>query len=169
MDKNTEVKKDYKYKFIQFSVSDDQKELIEKWTENSNYNTTSDFVRTVVFDFIRNKEHPELKSNNSQKGLIERMIEIGKTQIKLQEKTLERINIFEEMKRDLELIKKYSDHIDFTVEAEAIYNLLKSHNCLTLKQIVEKTGLDKDISLQVLSNDNRFKLNMNGKWCLNGE
>jgi len=169
MDKNTEVKKDYKYKFIQFSVSDDQKELIEKWTENSNYNTTSDFVRTIVLDFIRNKEHPELKSNNSQKGLIERMIEIGKTQIKLQEKTLERINIFEEMKRDLELIKKYSDHIDFTVEAEAIYNLLKSHKCLTLKQIVEKTGLDKDISLQVLSNDNRFKLNMNGKWCLNGE
>ncbi len=73
------------------------------------------------------------------------------------------MKIFDEMKADLDLIKKYSLKQGLTAETKKIMNLLKAHKSLTIKQIIDKTNFDKDLIFQIVSSDKRFKLNMNGR------
>ncbi len=163
--------KKYRYKFIQFSVSDDLKNDIEEWTGKSSFNTISDFVRNAVVEKIRNLKNPKLNQSNLKDSqinasMLEQLTKNTQKLILLQEKTIDRSKIFDEMKADLERIKKFSIKQGLVQESEIIYNLLKAHQSLSQKQIIEKTNLEKDTIFQILSTDDRFKLNIKGRFCL---
>ncbi len=171
MEKKEKKEKKYSYKFIQFSVSDDLKDDIDVWTGKSPFNTISDFVRNAVVEKIRNLKNPKLNQSNLKDSqinasMLEQLTKNTQKLILLQEKTLERSKIFDEMKADLERIKKFSIKQGLIQESEIIYNLLKAHKSLSQKQIIEKTNLDKDTVFQILSTDDRFKLNIKGSFCL---
>lgn len=171
MEQKDKKEKKYNYKFIQFSVSDDLKDDIEEWTEKSPFKTISDFVRNAVSEKIRTLKNPQsnqsnIKDSQINASVLEELTKNTQKLLLLQEKTLERSKIFDEMKADLERIKKFSIKQGLVDESEIIYNLLKAHQSLSQKQIIEKTNLDKDTIFQILSTDNRFKLNIKGRFCL---
>ena len=166
MVENNKTKKKYKYKFIQFSVSEDLRKDIDIYTEKSTFNTISDFVRNAVEEKIRKLKNPEqLKSKTSEvnPAMMEQYLKNSQKYISLEGKILERMKIFDEMKADLDLIKKYSIKQGLTAETKKIMNLLKAHQSLTIKQIIDKTNFDKDLIFQIVSSDKKFKLNMNGR------
>ena len=167
---NKSNEKKYKYKFIQFSVSDELKEDIDKYTKKSTFTTVSDFIRNAVEEKIRSLKNPEQsqsKTNQITPIILEKYLKNSQNFNLLEEKLLDKMKIFDDMKADLELLKKFSFKQGLVKETETIINLLKAHKSLSQKQIIEKTDLDKDTVFQVLSNDNRFKLNMNGRFELN--
>lgn len=50
----------YKYKYIQFTTTSSEKKQIKHFANKENFKTTSEFVRRIVFDYIRRQENPEL-------------------------------------------------------------------------------------------------------------
>jgi len=97
--------------FIQVSLSKDEKDKIEK-SAYKKHQSMSDFCRVAIFDHIRRIENPELFNPqiNAQINpiMIEQLMEKTKKIIELQELTLKRTNIMNEMNQTLSLIKKYS-------------------------------------------------------------
>jgi len=166
MEENNKSRKKYKYKFIQFTVSEGLRKDIEVFTEKSTFTTISDFVRNAVEEKIRKLKNPEqLQSKilEVNPAIVEQYLKNSQKYNSLEEKILERMKIFDEMKADLDLIKKYSLKQGLTSETTKIMNLLKAHKSLTIKQIIDKTNFDKDLIFQIVSNDKKFKLNMNGR------
>ena len=166
MVENEKGKKKYKYNFIQFSVSEDLRKDIEVYTEKSPFNTISDFVRNAIEEKIRKLKNPKQSQSKTREvnpAIMEQYLKNSQKYNNLEEKILERMRIFDEMKADLELIKKYSLKQGLNPETDKIMNLLKAHKSLTIKQIIDKTNYDKDLIFQIVSNDKRFKLNMNGR------
>ena len=53
-------KKMYTYKYIQFTATPSEKKQIKHFANKENFKTTSEFVRRIVFDYIRRQENPEL-------------------------------------------------------------------------------------------------------------
>lgn len=169
MAKKQNTEKKYIYNYIQFTVSDNLRKDIEEWTEKSPFTTISDFVRNAVEEKIRRLKNPEIIQSNNQidPTIFKQILKQSKKVNSLNEKILERMRLFEEMKDDLKLIKKFSNTQDLADENEIIINLLKAHKSLSLKQIIEKTDFDKDTVTQIVSSDERIKLNMNGRFELN--
>ncbi|MFX0039570.1 MAG: hypothetical protein ACFFCY_04920 [Promethearchaeota archaeon] len=53
-------KKMFTYKYIQFTAKLTEKKQIKHFADKENFKTTSEFVRRIVFDYIRREENPEL-------------------------------------------------------------------------------------------------------------
>ena len=53
-------KNKYTYKYIQFTATLTEKNQIKQFADKENFKTTSEFVRRIVFDYIRKQENPEL-------------------------------------------------------------------------------------------------------------
>ncbi len=69
MSKNLKPSKNkYKYKYVQFTITSIEKQQIKTFANRENFKTISEFVRRIVFDYIRRQENPELfhtTDNNS--------------------------------------------------------------------------------------------------------
>ncbi len=171
MAKKQNKERKYSYKYIQFTVSNDLRKNIEEWTEKSIFTTISDFIRNAVEEKIRRLKNPELfqSKSNSQinPAIFNQMLKQSEKSNILQEKVLERMRIFDEMRKDLYQIRRFSIKEDLIQETKTIINLLKAHKTLSQKQIIEKTNLDKETVFQIVSTDDRIKLNMNGRFELN--
>lgn len=169
--KNQNQEKKYTYNYIQFTVSDNLRKEIEEWTEKSTFTTISDFIRNAVEEKIRLLKNPEVELSKSRNQidsvLLNKILEKVEKSETLNKKLLEQMKEYEYMRKDLEQIKKFSIKQDLTQETEHIINLLKAHKSLTQKQIIEKTNLNKEIVFQIVSTDERIKLNMNGRFELN--
>ena len=50
----------YTYKYIQFTATPSEKKQIKHFANKENFKTTSEFVRRIIFDYIRRQENPEL-------------------------------------------------------------------------------------------------------------
>ncbi|MHA1147093.1 MAG: hypothetical protein ACTSR8_02500 [Promethearchaeota archaeon] len=57
-DKEKFKRKNYNYTYCQFTASVKEKELVEKYATKENFKTMSDFLRRIVFDYIRKKRKP---------------------------------------------------------------------------------------------------------------
>ena len=139
-----------------------EKEEIKKLSKESNM-TASEFMRQAIFDKIRRIKHPELftqTSNQVNPIFFEQITKELKKLNEKQEKILERDKIFNEMKKTLDLIQRFSIKQDLKEETVSILNLLKAHKSLSQEQIIEMTNFDKDIVFQVISNKKLFKLNI---------
>ncbi|MHA1488538.1 MAG: DUF6290 family protein [Promethearchaeota archaeon] len=154
-------------KFIKFGVSADEKESFQKHAKESKM-SVSEFIRQSIFEKIRRIENPERFSQSiSQINplILESLSKDMKKQIELQELILKRQNQFDEITKTLELIQIYSKGRDLKHETDIIDNLFEAHKSLSQQQIMEKTGFDKDIVWAIVSNQERYRLNItNGKF-----
>jgi len=161
--------------FIQVSLSKDEKDKIEK-SAYKKHQSMSDFCRVAIFDHIRRIENPELFNPqiNAQINpiMIEQLMENTKKMIELQELTLKRTNIMNEMNQTLGLIKKYSTLKGLEHERMVIIDLFKAHKSLSKQEIIDKTGFDKTIVIAIVSDLNEEKiitLTSRGRFELNEE
>ena len=157
-------------KRIPILVTEIEKNEIEKAAKDAN-TKTSEFVRQAVFEKIRHIKNPELYNAGIQTfgpEIIAQMMGNQKKTLELQELLLEKTKIFDDMSKTLQLIHKYSSKQELGFERETIVNLFKAHKSLSIKDIVEKTDYDKDIVFQIVSDETKFKLNINtGRFELN--
>lgn len=134
----------------------------------------SDFCRVAIFNHIRRLKNPEVFNQqiNAQINpiLIEQLMNNTKKIIELQELTLERTNIMNEMNQTLGLIKRYSTQKGLEKEKMVIIDLFKAHNSLSKQEIIDKTDFDKTIVLSIVSDLNEekiIKLTSRGRFKLN--
>lgn len=159
--------------FIQVSLSKEEKYGIEN-SAKEKHQSMSDFCRVAIFDHIRRLKNPEVFNQqiNAQINpiMIEQLMKNTKKMIKLQELTLERTNVMNEMNQTLSLIKKYSTQKGLEKERSVIIDLFKAHNSLSKQEIIDKTGFDKAIVLSIVSDLNEekiIKLTSRGRFKLN--
>jgi len=161
-------KEKYGYNYIQFTVTDDFKDEIEKYSEKCGFKTNSDFIRAAIREKIYRFENPTIMQNNTiNPAFLEQITKNTKKSIELQNLTLKRLNIFNEMKDILELIKKYSVKV-LSDEAETVKSLLRAHKQLNVKQLANKSNLDQKLIIEIISVNDDIELDMKtGRFRLN--
>ncbi|MHA1191291.1 MAG: hypothetical protein ACTSP9_03225 [Promethearchaeota archaeon] len=160
----------YTYKYIQFTATPSKKKQINHFANKENFKTTSEFVRRIVFDYIRRQENPELfhsAYNNTINPLqMERIAKNIREIMKNQEIILQREDTIEEMKEMVIYLHKLAESNALSKERETIIHLLENHNSLSLRQIQEETKLAEDIIFKIISDMNLFKITSTGRFAL---
>lgn len=165
-----EEKKDYKYIFIQFTVSEGFKQLIEEYSKLANSNTTSHFIRESIEEKIlrmknkipvfENIPHNSI-SEEKIKQLIQEAINsqniLLETKINELKKTNE--NLLEAIQKDLILLNSYTDPKTYEEQINLFKNLLKTHKALTINDFMKFSQRDSKECFKILSNTEIFKLN----------
>ncbi|MFW9825392.1 MAG: hypothetical protein ACFFE4_20795 [Candidatus Thorarchaeota archaeon] len=127
----------YTYKYIQFTVTPTKKKQIKYSANKENFKTTSEFVRRIVFDYIRRQENPELFYSANTNSINPLQMEwIAKTIreiMKNQEIILQREYTLEEMKEMVMNLHKLAESNALSKERESIIQLLESYNSLREK------------------------------------
>jgi len=157
-------KEKYGYNYVQFTVSNGFKKEIEEYSEECGFKTNSDFIRAAIREKINRIENPNLTKINAintvNPAFLEQIQKNTQKTLELQNLTLDRIKIFNEMKEILNLIKSYSVK-ELKTETEKIKNLLKAHKQLNIKQIADKTNLDEKTIIEIIANSEEFELDIN--------
>lgn len=140
--------------FIQVSLSKEEKDKIQKLAKEK-HTTASNFCREAIFENIRRIENPNMFNNQSNMQfnpiILEQLTQNTKKIIELQELTLEKTSIFNEMNKTLDLIQQYSIKTDLKKEKLTVINLFKSHKSLTPKEIIDKTNFNQEIVFTIIS------------------
>jgi hypothetical protein len=161
-EKSSPNKNKYTYKYIQFTATSREKKQIKHFANKENFKTTSEFVRRIVFNYIRRQENPELflsTGNNSINPLLmERIAKNIREIMKNQEIILQREDTLGEMKEMVMNLHKLAESKALSKEREIIVNLLENCNSLSLRQIQEETKLAEDIIFKIISDMNIFKI-----------
>ena len=169
-EKSKPDKKMYTYKYIQFTATPREKKQIKHFANKENFKTTSEFVRRIVFDYIRRQENPELfhsTYNNSINPLqMERIAKNIREIMKNQEIILQREDTLEEMREMVMNLHKIAESKALSKERESIIHLLEDHNSLSLRQIQEETKLAEDIIFKIISDMKLFKITSTGRFAL---
>ncbi|MBA7513732.1 hypothetical protein ES705_05750 [subsurface metagenome] len=99
-EKSNPNKNKYTYKYVQFTVTPREKKQIKHFANKENFKTTSEFVRRIVFEYIRRQENPELfhsPVNNSINLQMERIAKDIREIMKNQDIFLQREDTIEEI------------------------------------------------------------------------
>lgn len=178
--RNKEQGKEYHYSYIQFTVSDEDKKLIEEYTEKSGLNTLSKFIREAVNEKIARMNQSEsivkTKDDRNSSISLEQIEKIIDKRLKQRNEDLEiQLNklidenqrLFHSLFKNFELIQTYVNQDEIKHQSDKIANLLKAHKSLTQQEIMDLTDLSFKESFKILSNTKRFKLNTTtGRWSL---
>ena len=154
--------------FIQVSLSEKEKELIQEIAKKEHTNA-SNFMRIATFEYIRKLENPELFAKPSLNSpALEELTKRTKKILELQELQVEKQNILEEMNKTLILIKNFSMKPEPEVK-NTILNLFKAYSSLNPKEIIEKTNFDKDVVFSIISelqSENIIEMTSKGRFKL---
>ena len=126
-EKSQPNKNKYTYKYIQFTATPTKKKQIKYFANKENFKTTSEFVRRIVFNYIRRQENPELfhsAYNNAINPLqMERIAKNIREIMKNQEIILQREDILEVMKEMVISLHKIAESNSLAKEREIIIQL----------------------------------------------
>jgi hypothetical protein len=143
-------KEEKKRIFIQVSLSEKEKELIQEIAKKEHTNA-SNLMRTATFEYLRKLKNPEMFAKPSlNSSALEKLSKRTKKILELQKIQIENQNILGEMNKTLTLIKKFSMIPDPEVKS-TILNLFKAYPSLSPKEIVEKTNFDKEVVFSTIS------------------
>jgi hypothetical protein len=169
-EKSKPNKNKYIYKYIQFTATLTEKKQIKDFAVKENFKTTSEFVRSILFDYIRRQENPELfhsAYNNSINPLqLEWIAKNIREIINNQEIILQREDKLEEMREIVMNLYKLAESNSLAKERETLIQLLENHNSLSLRQIQEETNIGEDIIFKIISDMNLFKITSTGRFAL---
>lgn len=160
----------YAYKYIQFTATLSEKRQIKHFANKENFKTISEFMRRIVFDYIRRKENPELFHSTGTNSIVplqmERTAKSISEILKNQEIILQREDTLEEMKEMVMNLHKLAESYSLAKERELIFQLFENHYSCSLRQIQEETKLGEDIIFKIISDMNLFKITALGRFAL---
>lgn len=160
-------KKKYKYIYVQFSVTSQERQIIVDFVKKENFKTLSDFLRRVVFDHIRRQQHPELFIPTDDSNINPILLEkIAKNTQEIQDLIAQREDTLEEVRTMVSNIHKLVEANALAKEREQIVKLLEKHTSLSLRQIQEETNLAEDVVFKIISDMNLFKITTSGRFAL---
>ena len=160
----------YNYKYIQFSVSSSEKEQIKNLCKLENYRTLSDFIRRIIFDYMRRQLNPDLFLSNGRESLntikLEHIINSIKEILRNQEDMLQNEDSLAQLKEKIYNLHEIAEKHSLSKEREIIIQHLKKNDSLSLRQIQEETNFGDDIIFKVISDMNFFKITPMGRFSL---
>ncbi|MEJ2252382.1 MAG: hypothetical protein P8Y97_22315 [Candidatus Lokiarchaeota archaeon] len=160
----------YSYKYLQFTVNDLEKRQIKQFAKKENYTTISDFLRRIVFDYIRREENPDMFKADESNSINPLQMERLNTQLcelrRDQELILEREDHISEMKEMITDLYKIAEANSLSEERETIIGLLEDHNSLSLRQLKDKSNINEDVIFKIISDMNLFKITSTGRFSL---
>ena len=164
---NEKQKKEEKPRiFIQVSLSEKEKELIQE-TAKKEHTNASNLMRTATFEYLRKLQNPEMFAKPSLNlPTLEEIAKRTKKILELQKLQIENQNILREMNTTLTLIKKFSMIPDPEAK-NTVLNLFKAYPSLNPKEIVEKTNFDKDVVFSIISelqSENLIEMTSKGRF-----
>jgi len=163
-------KEKYHYIFMQFTVSPLEKKQIKEIAEKEYYKTTSEFLRRIIFDYLRKQENPELldytDDSNMNPIILENISKNLREVLQNQEIILQREDEFEQMKEMITNLHKLAEANALVKERDAIIQLLKNHDSLPMYKIQEETKLPEDVVFKIISDMNLFKITPTGRFAL---
>ncbi|MEJ2249975.1 MAG: hypothetical protein P8Y97_09985 [Candidatus Lokiarchaeota archaeon] len=160
----------YSYKYLQFTVNDHEKEQIKQFAKKENYTTISDFLRRIVFDYIRRQKNPDMFKADESNSINPLQMERLNTQLrelrKNQEFILEGEDNISEMKEMITDLYKMAEANSLSEEREKIIRLLEDHNSLSLRQLKDKSNINEDVIFKIISDMNLFRITSTGRFSL---
>ncbi|MFW9875498.1 MAG: hypothetical protein ACFFG0_20520 [Candidatus Thorarchaeota archaeon] len=160
----------YTYQYIQFTATPTEKKQIKSFANKENFKTISEFVRRIVFDYIRRQDNSELfhsaNTNSINPLQMERIAKNIREIMKNQEIILQREDTIEEMKEMVMNLHKLAESNSLAKERELIIQLFENHDSCSLRQIQEETKLAEDIIFKIISDMNIFKITSTGRFAL---
>ncbi|MEJ2252637.1 MAG: hypothetical protein P8Y97_23630 [Candidatus Lokiarchaeota archaeon] len=160
----------YSYKYLQFTVNDREKEQIKQFAKKENYTTISDFLRRIVFEYIRREENPDMFKADESNSINPIQMERLNTQLRElrrnQERILEHEDQISEMKAKITDLYKLAEANSLSEEREKIIRLLEDHTSLSLRQLKDKSNINEDVIFKIISDMNLFKITSTGRFSL---
>ena len=160
----------YGYRYVQFTLTSVEKKQVKEFARKENFRSISDFMRRVLFDYIRRREHPELflsREGSSIEPLVMDKITQKISQIlENQEKILQREDTIEEMRHIISGLYKLTEATAYANERETIIQLLEKRSSLSLQQIQAETNIPEDVIFKIISDMNVFKITPTGRFAL---
>ncbi|MEJ2252513.1 MAG: hypothetical protein P8Y97_22990, partial [Candidatus Lokiarchaeota archaeon] len=145
----------YSYKYLQFTVNDREKRQIKQFAKKENYITISDFLRRIVFDYIRRQKNPNIFKGDESNSINPIQMERLNTQLrelrKNQELILEGEDHISEMKEMITDLYKIAEANSLSEERETIIGLLEDHTSLSLRQLKDKSNINEDVIFKIIS------------------
>jgi hypothetical protein len=158
------------YTYLQLTASNKEKDLVRKFAEKEHFSTISDFLRRIVFDYIRKKENPELfiATNESDANalVLERIHKLIQDILKNQEYLLQREDVISDLRDMTTTLYKKAEAEALAKEKEVIVKLLEKHTSLSMRQIQEETGYPEDMVFKIISDMSVFKITQSGRFAL---
>jgi hypothetical protein len=159
--------------FIKFAVTKSEKENYIKYAKKvfnpSNFNL-SEFVRLAIREKIRRIENPNVfqKKGNLNPEMIDRLRKNTDLLKDLKEKQLKDQKIYNELKETLQLIANFNNPPS-KEERDQVINLFKAFGELNYKELIEKTGFNKEKTLSIVSilrDEGLLRLKPTGRFIL---
>lgn len=155
---------------MQFTVTSSEKEQIKNFCRIENHKTISEFMRRLVFDYMRKQLNPEiflLEGHRSLNSLnFKKIIDYNKEILRNQETFLQREDSIEQMREILLRLYETAEKNSLLGEKEIITQLLKENNSLSLRQIQDETNIPDNIIFKIISDMNFFKITPAGRFKL---
>ncbi|MHA1874889.1 MAG: ribbon-helix-helix protein, CopG family [Promethearchaeota archaeon] len=162
---------DKRNKLIHLAFSQNEITEIDKHVKQANTSRT-EFIRQAIQDKIMKIENPELfnpASNVNTSDFSEFLKEI-KTSNKQQKIILEKLSIVKQIQDNFTLLKTIAKEPEIMENEKIIIDILKEHGPLKPLKIMDLADLRSHKVYDVISNENVFSININGKVILkNGE
>ena len=168
-DKKNSSNKKYEYKFIQFTISKEEKKRIKEFAEKSGAKTFSNFIRDAINEkIIRIEQNISPLSQQLDSRLIQEIKKLFQMQSQEQNEILNEINekieenerFYEELLKNFAQIQNYISYGDYKEITEKIYQFVKAHKSIKQQEIMDQFNLDWKESLKILSNQNFFEYNI---------
>lgn len=156
--------KEYKYNFIQFTVSDKFKDKIEQIAKNGGFTTVSDFVRDAIKDKIRRIEHPEIYNESKLKidnDSIKKILEMSGVTEKIDE-LLENFGYIKKIEHNLQMLFNLEERENLKEKEEKVIKILQEHKVLFPKKIMELTDIKRNELYQIIADSNIFSITEKG-------
>ena len=169
-ERKKQKKKNYGYRYLQCTITPAEKKLIKEFARKENYRSLSDFMRRIIFDYIRRRENPELflsrEDNSIEPLLMDKITRNIALILENQEAILQREDSIEEMKQMISSLYKLAEASAYGKERKLIIQLLEKRNSLSLRQIQAETKIPEDVIFKIISDMSLFKITPTGRFTL---
>jgi len=170
---NTKIDpEDKRTKLIHLAFSPNEIQEIDKHVKQANTSRT-EFIRQAIQDKIMKIKNPEMfdkTTSNFNPSEFDEYVRNIKLTVKQQNEILEKLAIVNQIQDNFTLLKSMAKQPEIAKNEKIIIDLIKEHGPLKPLKIMDLADLRSHKVYDVISNENVFSININGKVILkNGE
>lgn len=156
--------KDIRDKMVHLAFSENEIISVDKYVEECNYPTRTEFIRQAIFDKINRIENPELfMTKTTNNGRISEFLEEVKANNEQQKEILKKLGILDEIQENLGILQTLTNRPEIEKNKKIVIELLKKHKHLKPLKIMELSKLASHEVYDVISDNSLFIININGE------
>lgn len=153
--------KEIRDKMVHIAFTKSEKEEIKKYAENM---TSSEFIRQAIRDKIMRIENPELFQERISSDLdnkqLTKLLEMTNESSEKINLILEKFDTIVQIENTLKVLGSMVERPVIEQKQKVIIELLKTHDSLKPKKLMELSGFSKEEIYDIISNSNIFSIDI---------